>query len=94
MTLLLYSKVNPIIIQSYNQNKPEAMIEKGCSDYAQRFGKMIQVNRFICTYAIVDSECGIVIENINNERRNGKVKIYRSIANLKPQDCFMLPLNE
>jgi hypothetical protein len=42
------------------------MIEKGCCDYVQRYGKMIQVNRWICTYAMVDRECGIVIENINN----------------------------
>ena len=70
------------------------MIEKGCSDYAQRFGKMNQVNRFICTYAIVDSESGMIIENINNERRKGKVKIFRCISNLKPSTCALMPFNE
>lgn len=54
---------------------------------------MIQVNRWICTYALVDTECGLIIENINNERRNGKVKIHRSIANLNPSNTCLLPLN-
>ena len=55
---------------------------------------MIQVNKYICTYAKVDYEAGLMIENINNERRGGKVKIFRSINNLKPKNCYMLPFNE
>ena len=72
----------------------QGIIEKGCSDYAQRFGGMAQVNKWICTYAMVDPQAGLMIENINNERRHGKVKIFRSINNLKPKGCHLLPLND
>jgi hypothetical protein len=70
------------------------MIEKSCSDYVQRFGTMIQVNKWICTYAMVDLEAGLMIENINNERRHGKVRVLRSINNLKPDNCHILPFND
>ena len=55
---------------------------------------MQQVNKWICTYSTVNIEAGLMIENINNERRHGKVKVYRSINNLKPNNCCLLPLNE
>jgi hypothetical protein len=69
------------------------MLEKGCSDYAQRRGKLTQINKFICSYTIVDPEAGLIIENVNNERRNGPIKIYRSIKNLKPKQALLLPYN-
>jgi len=42
------------------------MIEKGCTDLAQRAGKMTQINKWICTYSLVHAESGLIIENINN----------------------------
>ena len=54
----------------------------------------MQVNKWICTYAMVDIDAGMMIENINNERRHGKVKVYRSINNLKPNNSYLLPMND
>jgi hypothetical protein len=42
------------------------MIDKGCSDLAQRLGKMTQINKWICTYSLVYANAGIIIENVNN----------------------------
>ena len=81
-------------IQNCSSTKIEGIIEKGCSDYAQRFGEMMQVNKWICTYAMVDIGAGLMLENINNERRHGKVKIYRNISNLKPKGCHLLAYND
>lgn len=69
------------------------MVEKGCCDLAQRTGKMTQINKWICTYTLVHPEAALVIENINNERRNGSIRIFRTIRNLKTTHSQLLPLN-
>ena len=35
-------------------------------DLAQRYGKMVQINKNICSYNLIDKNIGFVIENINN----------------------------
>lgn len=35
-------------------------------DIAQREGKMVQVNKNICSYHHIEKEIGLIIENINN----------------------------
>jgi hypothetical protein len=35
-------------------------------DLAQRYGKMVQINKNICSYNFIDKNIGFVIENINN----------------------------
>ena len=51
-------------------------------DIAQREGKMMQVNRNICSYHYIEKSIGIIIENINNEKERGWVRILRSIDGL------------
>ena len=52
-------------------------------DLAQRFGKLIQINNNICSYNYIDYEIGFIIENINNEKSTGEVRIMRTIDGLK-----------
>jgi hypothetical protein len=94
LTLMAYSRVEPLELHNCSDSRVEGIIEKGCYDYVQRIGKMLQINKWICTYVFVDIDAGLMIENINNERRHGKVKIFRSISALKPNDCHLLPLND
>jgi len=51
-------------------------------DLAQRFGKLIQINSNICSYNYIDYKVGFIIENINNEKTSGEVKILRTIDGL------------
>jgi hypothetical protein len=59
------------------------MIEEACADLAQRYGKLNQLNPYICSYNCIHEEMGLIIENINNERVKGQIKIVRSIQGLK-----------
>ena len=52
-------------------------------DLAQRQGRLSQLNAFICTYNYVNEDVGLIIENINNERTIGGVKVLRSINGLQ-----------
>lgn len=61
-------------------------------DVAQRYGKMVQVNKNICSYHFIEKNIGFIIENINNEKESGSVKILRSIDGL--QSYNIRPLNE
>ena len=47
----------------------EGTIEEACADLAQRFGRLNQLNHFICSYNCVHEHMGFIIENINNEKR-------------------------
>lgn len=58
------------------------MLVESCLDVGQRLGKLQQLNKNICTYTYIHKELGLIIENINNERSQGDVRIYRSIENL------------
>ena len=35
-------------------------------DLAQRNGKLVQINRNICSYHYIEKNLGLIIENINN----------------------------
>jgi|JI7StandDraft_1071085.scaffolds.fasta_scaffold688755_1 hypothetical protein len=52
-------------------------------DLAQSKGKLKQLNPNICTYSFIDYKIGLIIENINNERPNGFIRILRSIEGLQ-----------
>ena len=61
----------------------EGMIEDGCADLAQRYGRLNQLNNYICSYNCIHEDMGMIIENINNERTKGQIRILRSIDGLK-----------
>lgn len=48
-------------------------------DLAQRFGQLVQINRSLCSYHYIDRTAGLIIENINNEKEIGSVRVMRSI---------------
>ncbi len=52
-------------------------------DIAQRLGKRVQVNKNICSYHFIERNIGFIIENVNNEKEGGIVKILRSIDGLQ-----------
>jgi hypothetical protein len=52
-------------------------------DLAQSKGRLKQLNPSICTYSYIEHNVGFIIENINNERPNGFVRILRSIEGLQ-----------
>lgn len=52
-------------------------------DLAQRKGGLKQLNQNICTYSFIERKLGFIIENINNERHNGYVRVLRSIEGLQ-----------
>ncbi len=60
-------------------------------DLAQRYGKLIQINNNICSYNYIDYKVGFIIENINNEKSSGEVKILRTIDGL--EDYNITPIN-
>ena len=43
------------------------ILSETCTDLAQRFGKLKQLNRRLCAYRLMDRTNGFIIENINNE---------------------------
>ena len=51
-------------------------------DVAQREGKLVQVNNSICSYHYIEKNIGLIIENINNEKERGWVRIVRSVDGL------------
>lgn len=68
------------------------MFEKGCADLAQRKGKLQQISLYACSYCLVEEEAGLMIENINNERPNGDIRINRSIGNIRNLSA-VIPFN-
>ena len=71
----------------------EGMIEDGCADLAQRYGRLNQLNNYICSYNCIHEDMGMIIENINNERMKGQIRILRSIDGLKA-DLPLQPINK
>lgn len=61
-------------------------------DLAQRYGKLIQINPNICAYNFIDYKIGFIIENINNEKSSGEVKILRTIEGLESYN--IVPINQ
>ena len=62
-------------------------------DIAQRYGKLAQINKSICSYTLILEKVGLIIENVCNERIKGEVTILRSISGLKSR-CKIMPVNE
>ena len=69
------------------------MIEEGCADLAQRYGRLNQLNTYICSYNCIHEDMGMIIENINNERTKGQIRILRSIDGLQA-DQPIEPINK
>lgn len=61
----------------------EHVITEAAMDVAQRNGFLKQLNQNICTYSFIERNVGFIIENINNERPNGHVRVLRSIEGLQ-----------
>lgn len=55
-------------------------------------GKMNQINLYACSYTLVNEEVGLLVENINNERYQGDIRITRSLAGLAAA-VDLLPFN-
>jgi len=51
-----------------------------------------QINLYACSYCIVEQEIGLIIENINNERFQGDIRINRSITGIK-STLDLVPFN-
>lgn len=47
---------------------------------------------YACSYCVVEEDVGIMIENINNERFNGDIRINRSIGSIKGE-VEVIPFN-
>ena len=80
LSLFIHTKVPTTL-----ERKPyiEGSFEDGCADLAQRFGKMNQLNPYICSYNCIHEDLGLIIENINNEKTKGMIRIKRSINGLQ-----------
>lgn len=53
-------------IESEQFDRKEQMLEKGCSDLAQRNGKLEQINKITCSYNYIDPKSAIAMESIHN----------------------------
>lgn len=91
LSMIVNSTV-PTVVSKKEYEDKEALVEKGCSDLAQRYGKLHQINPFACSYSFIHEEIGVLIENINNERYNGDIRINRSISGLKAT-VDLIPFN-
>lgn len=80
LNLIMRTKV-PIRMQ--RRTYSIGMIEEGCADLAQRFGILNQHHKYICSYNCIHESLGLIIENINNQRTKGEIRIVRSIRDLK-----------
>ena len=83
LSLLVNSSTKGVSLSRREYDDKERLIEKGCRDLAQRMGRLHQINLYACSYSYIHEETGILIENINNERFNGDIRINRSITGLK-----------
>lgn len=73
----------PVTIQRKEYDDREKIVERGCEDLAQRHGRLQQINIYACSYCVVEGNVGFMIENINNERFNGDIRINRSIGSIR-----------
>ena len=90
LTFILRTKV-PTRIE--RKNYFEGIFEEGCADLAQRFGKMNQLNSYICSYNCIHEDLGLIIENIHNEKTKGNVRVLRSLEVLHAE-LPIVPLNK
>ena len=63
LSLIIRSKYP---IQLNRKPYKDGILEEGCADLAQRFGKMNQLNAYICSYNCIHEDLALIIENINN----------------------------
>ncbi len=48
-------------------------------DIAQREGTLVQIDPYVCSYKYVHKNMGLIIENINYEKKIGSRQISRQI---------------
>lgn len=72
---------NPTILR--NPEYEELCFEKGCSDLAQRFGYLNQLNKNICSYNCIHEKMGMIIEDIFNQKITAKIRVKRMLSDLK-----------
>ena len=80
----------PIQIERVKYEK--GMLEEGCTDLAQRYGKILQISDDICSYNCIHTGIAMIIENINNENMDNNVKIRRKLVKMKTK-CPIIPFN-
>ena len=54
---------------------------------------MNQLNSYICSYNCIHEDLGLIIENINNEKTKGNVRVLRSLEVLHAE-LPIVPLNK
>ena len=69
-------------LERKNYRDYQNILMESAMDLAQQHGRLNQINKNICSYNYIDHELGLIIENINNERPMGDIRIYRSIEGL------------
>ena len=81
---LNYQGNSEIEIERESMNKHPDIIQEIGTDLAQRFGVCEQMNKNICCYQYIDTQNGLIIENLNNEcdRRVYVQKNYKLNDNL------------
>jgi hypothetical protein len=89
---LLALSTTPVSFSRKEYEDKERLVEKGCADLAQRRGKLQQISMYACSYCVVEEEVGLMVENINNERFNGDIRINRSIGSTRSSSS-VLPFN-
>ena len=62
----------------------EGMIEEGCTDLSQRYGKLNQLSKNLCSYNCLYEDMGMIVENINNE------KAVRAVASANGANAISL----
>ena len=54
---------------------------------------MNQLNKNICSYNCIHEDMGMIIENFNNEREHGHIRISKKIDGLKNHKLRLEPIN-
>jgi hypothetical protein len=53
LSLILNSSVS-VVLSKKEYDDRDLLIEKGCCDLAQRYGKLHQINLFACNYSYIN----------------------------------------
>lgn len=56
-------------------------------------GRLHQINPYACSYSYVHEQLGLLVENINNERYHGDIRINRAVGSLRAS-VGLLPFNK
>lgn len=63
---LMYFGTTPANFERKSYETHKNIIQESCMDLAQRYGKIAQINRNLCSYHYLERNIGFIIENINN----------------------------